>query len=317
MKYAVLFPGQGSQFVGMGADLFAARPDLLGDAADEILGWSLRSLCLSGSDEDLTRTEHAQPALYALSYVLWEELANAAGATPTAGAGHSLGEYTALAASGSFSFGEGLRLVAARGRAMSRAADLEPSGMAALIGAEQGQAEELAVARRADGGRLWVANVNAPGQVVVAGGIDDLAWAADHAGDFGIRRVIPLRVAGAFHSPFMASAATELHEALAGVEAAPGTFPVWANATAAPYGADVADTLVAQLTAPVRFAETLAGMAGQGMTHFVHVGPGDVTAGLARKSVQGAQAIVVSSLDDISSAVELLAAPSIGSTSTD
>ncbi|MFH1104412.1 MAG: ACP S-malonyltransferase [Actinomycetota bacterium] len=317
MTHAILFPGQGSQYVGMGADLFDARPDLLGPAIDEVLGWSLRSMCLDGPEEALTRTEHAQPALYAISFALWEALAGAAPSPPAAAAGHSLGEYTALAAAGVFSFIDGLRLVVARGRAMSAAADVEPSGMAALIGGEVADAEALAATRRDEGGRLWVANVNAPGQVVVAGGAGDLEWAASHAAAFGIRRVLPLKVAGAFHSPFMASAAAAVAEASAGVSISPAAFPVWANATAAPYGGDVTATLVAQLTAPVRFAETLAGIGRTGVTRFVHIGPGDVTAGLATRSVQGTEAIVVSSLDDVGAAADRLAPPSVASTWTD
>ncbi|HLA67244.1 MAG TPA: ACP S-malonyltransferase, partial [Acidimicrobiia bacterium] len=148
MTYAVLFPGQGSQHVGMGADLFEARPDLLGESADDVLGWSLRSMCLVGPEESLTRTEHAQPALYALSYALWEAFAEAMPSAPSAAAGHSLGEYTALGAAGVFSFTDGLRLVATRGRAMADAADAEPSGMAALIGGSPLDAEAMAAARR-------------------------------------------------------------------------------------------------------------------------------------------------------------------------
>jgi [acyl-carrier-protein] S-malonyltransferase len=299
MSMAVLFPGQGSQVLGMGADLFDARPDLLGDAADAVLGWSLRDVCLDGPEERLTRTEVAQPALYALGYALWDELRRRLANPPVAAAGHSLGEYTALAAAGIVDFAAGLGLVAERGKAMQTAADLEPSGMAALLGAGVDDAEALTAARRGEGGRLWVANVNAPGQIVVAGGAEDLEWAAGHAGEYGVRRVIPLRVAGAFHSPFMAAAAAELEAAVAAAGFADGAFPVWANATAAPYGRDVPGTLLMQLTSPVRFSEMLVAMAAAGVTTFVHVGPGDVTAGLARRSVEGAETLVVSSLDDV------------------
>lgn len=308
MPYAILFPGQGSQFVGMGADLFEARPDLLGGRADDILGWSLRTVCLDGPEETLTRTEHAQPALYAIAYALWAELAQRLGdTTPGAAAGHSLGEYTALAAAGTVTFEEGLRLVAARGTAMAHAADLAPSGMAALIGADLEAAEEVSALRRDQGGRLWVANVNAPGQVVVAGGADDIEWIVTTGREHGVRRAVALNVAGAFHSPFMDPAAAELREALAATEFADPAFPVWANATAAPYGDDVAGTLESQLTGTVRFAESLQGMATAGVDRFVHVGPGDVTAGLARRSVEGTEPVVVSSLEDVDAAVAALA----------
>lgn len=306
MTHAVLFPGQGSQFVGMGADLFDAMPDLLGDAADDVLGWSLRSMCLDGPEEVLTRTEHAQPALFAIGYALWMALEPHI-APPVGAAGHSLGEYTALAASGALGFADGLRLVSARGRAMAAAADAEPSGMAALIGGDLAAAEALAAARRAAGGRLWVANINAPGQVVLAGGHEDLGWAGEHAADHGIRRVIPLKVAGAFHSPIMASAAAALGDAVAATSFAPPAFPVWANATAAPHGDDIGAALLLQLTSPVRFAESLVAMAGTA-TAFVHVGPGDVTAGLVKRSVEGAGTVVVSSLDQIDAAAAALGA---------
>ncbi|HSM01128.1 MAG TPA: ACP S-malonyltransferase [Acidimicrobiia bacterium] len=311
MKYAVLFPGQGSQAVGMGAELFDLRPDLLGEAADEVLGWSLRDMCLEGPEEALIRTEHAQPALYAVSYALWSELREHLHGAPAAGAGHSLGEYTALAAAGAFEYFDGLRVVAARGRAMAEAADRESSGMAALIGGDAGSAEGMASARRGEGGRLWVANLNAPGQVVIAGGAEDVDWAVANAGEFGVRRAIPLKVAGAFHSPFMDPAAEALATAIAVVDMHPPEFPVWANATAAPHGDDPAELLVAQMTATVRFGDSLVGIAAAGVGVFLHVGPGDVTAGLARRSVEGAEAIAVSSLDDVTVAADRLAGPSV------
>lgn len=308
MSFAILFPGQGSQFVGMGEDLFESRPELLVEAADAVLGWSLAEMCLTGPEEELTRTEYAQPALYATSYVLWLELAKRLGDTPAAAAGHSLGEYTALSAAGALGFEEGLALVAARGRAMATAADLEPSGMAALIGGDDAAAEALSVARRVEGGRLWVANLNAPGQVVVAGGAEDLEWVANNARAHGIRRAVPLKVAGAFHSPFMEPAAVELAEAIADSGLSETEFPVWANVTARPFGPDLAGGLVAQLTSAVRFAEALKGMAAAGVETFVHVGPGDVTAGLAKRSVEGTEPVVVSSLEDVDAAVERLSA---------
>lgn len=310
MNHVVLFPGQGSQHVGMGADLFDARPDLLGSDADDILGWSLREICLEGPEDVLVRTEHAQPALYAIGYALWRALA-AKTAPPVGGAGHSLGEYTALAAAGALDYFDGLRLVAARGRAMAAAADAEPSGMAALIGADVDDAEALAAACRAGGGRLWVANINAPGQVVVAGGHEDLAWAGVHAAEHGIRRVIPLKVAGAFHSPLMAGAAEALRAAVEATPFGDPAFPVWANATARPHGEDIGEALLAQLTAPVRFAETLVAM-GETAKRFVHVGPGDVTAGLARRSVGEVETVVVSSLDHVDAARATLGGDAAG-----
>jgi len=246
-----------------------------------------------------------------VSYALWAEIRHELPGPPMAAAGHSLGEYTALAAAGVLEYEDGLRLVAARGRAMAEAADREASGMAALMGGEERAAEAISAARRADGGRMWVANLNAPGQVVIAGGSDDIDWAVEHASEFGIRRAIPLKVAGAFHSPFMESAAEALAGAVEHVELRPSDFPVWANATARPHDGDTAHLLVTQLTATVRFAESLQAMASAGVEAFVHVGPGDVTAGLAKRSVEGAEAFAVSSPGDAAAVSDRLAGPSV------
>ena len=307
MSLAVLFPGQGSQTVGMGGDLFDEHPNLLGERADRILGWSLRQMCLNGPEEALTRTEHAQPALFAISYALWQSFQTEYEGPVGGSAGHSLGEFTALAAAGALGFDDALGVVAARGGAMADAADAEPSGMAALIGAEESQAAELAQRSAAAGGRLQVANLNAPGQVVMAGSETDLEWLADNAGELGVRRVIPLKVAGAFHSTFMQPATTGVGAALANVEFSAPVFPVWSNTTARPHDpSHLAETLVAQVVSPVRFADSLDDMSGAGIDTFVHVGPGDVTAGMARRTVPDVRVEVVSSLEDIPGVVDSL-----------
>lgn len=291
----------------MGAGLFEARPDLLGEPADEILGWSLRDMCLEGPEESLMRTEHAQVALFAVSYALWEEFRESYRGPVSAAAGHSLGEYTALCAAGGLSFSEALRVVARRGEAMARAADREPSGMAAIIGADADKASEVASRRRAEGGRLEVANVNAPGQVVVAGSEADIRWVVENGSDLGVRRAIPLKVAGAFHSSFMAPAADEVGEALTGIRFDDLRFPVWSNTTARPHDTgDLIDTLRSQVVSTVRFEESLRGMAAEGVDTFVHVGPGDVTAGMAKRSVDGATVHVVSEVADIPAVAESL-----------
>lgn len=308
MGYAILFPGQGSQFVGMGADLFDLQPALLGDAADEVLGWSLRSLCLEGPEEALTSTDKAQPALYALAYALWAELSELVDTPPAGAAGHSLGEYTALAAAGVFDYLEGLTLVAARGRAMDEAAGLEPSGMVAVLGVDHDRAEEAAATRRHAEGQLWVANLNAPGQIVMAGGLPDLEWLAEHGGEYGARRVVPLKVAGGFHSRFMEPAVAPLAAAAEGVGFRTPTFPVWANLTAAPVG-DVKESLLQQVVSPVRFGESLQAMAAAGIDTFVHVGPGDVTATTAKRAVTEARIITVSKVGDLEEAAEQINSP--------
>ena len=284
----------------MGADLFAERPDLLGHRADHILGWSLADVCLRGSEETLTRTEHAQPALFAISYALWEEVRARLLELPSAAAGHSLGEYTALAASGVIDFDDALAVVAERGQAMADAADLEPSGMSALLGASLEQAEDVSARRRAEGGRLSVANVNAPGQVVLAGGTEDLEWLENEGPALGLRKVVRLKVAGAFHSPFMEPAAARIGRALAEVPFHSQTFPVWSNVTGRPLtqGGE-RPGLVDQVVSPVLFAQSLAGMADSGVELFVHIGPGDLTASMARRSAPGARSVAISDLAGI------------------
>jgi [acyl-carrier-protein] S-malonyltransferase len=293
VDYALLFPGQGAQFVGMGSSLFEDLPDLLGEPADATLGWSLRDACLEGPADYLTRTDIAQPALYALSYAAWTLWHDRVGPLPSAAAGHSLGEYTALAAAGAFDFFEGLALVAARGRAMAAAAAAAPSGMAAVVGSDAAELEGICAARRGEGGGLWVANLNAPGQTVVAGTAEDVAWLLERSSSLGLRRVISLEVAGAFHSPLMDPAAATFAAELTGRTFGPLAFPVWSNVDAAPYDAGITDGLLRQLTSPVRFAESLSGIAGTGIKAFLHVGPGAVTTGMARRTVDGATAIAV------------------------
>ena len=291
----------------MGADLFEARPDLLTGVADRVLGWSLRELCLKGPEELLTATDRAQPALYGLAGALWMELAGRVGHPPIAAAGHSLGEYTALAAAGAFSFEDGLRLVATRATAMAEAVRRTPSGMAAVLGVADDKAEEVAAARRAEGGRLWVANLNAPGQVVLGGAIEDIDWLVAASRGLGLRRVVKLNVAGAFHSPLMAPAVPRLSAALEGLDLKRPDFPVWSNVSAAPFETRSGRRLLRrQVVAPVLFGASLRAMREAGVEVFVHVGPGDVTAGLARRAVRGCRVLVVSSVLQADEAARVL-----------
>lgn len=307
MSYGILFPGQGSQFVGMGAELFESRRALLGSRADDILGWSLEQMCLEGPEDELTRTEHAQPALFALSYAMWDILSEFLDTRPSGAAGHSLGEYTALCAAGVIDYDSALATVSARGRAMAEAADEEASGMAALIGADLELARSVVERRSAEGGRLEIANINAPGQIVVAGGADDIEWLSENSEDLGVRRVIPLKVAGAFHSSFMETAADEVGIALAELDMAEPDFPVWSNTTAKPHDvSDIRRLLRDQVVSTVRFSDSLADMAASGIDTFVHVGPGDVTAGMARRTVSDARVLVVSKIDEIDEAAASL-----------
>lgn len=177
--------------------------------------------------------------------------------------------------------------------------------MAALLGADRITAERIAQQRRADGGRLWVANLNAPGQIVLAGADDDVAWLAANARDLGARRAIPLKVAGAFHSPLMAGAAADLESALEAADIGPPDFAVWANCSARPTASPASD-LAAQLTGTVRFAETLESMVADGIGAFVDIGPGDVVAGMAKRTVPEATVLSLSSLDTVATVVREL-----------
>ena len=306
MQYAVLFPGQGSQTVGMGADVFEMRPDLLGSAADEALGWSLASVCADGPESELVRTDRAQPALYGVAYALWEAFAVQAPHPPMAAAGHSLGEYTAHAAAGSLTYLDGLRLVAARGQAMSGATEDSAGTMAAVMGSDLEAVESVVAGLREDGGEIWVANENAPGQIVVAGSVEAVTGLVENSRDLGLRRVIQLNVAGAFHTPLMGNARHDLEQALNAVEFHEGAFPVWSNLEARPTE-NFVGSLAGQLVGKVRFSESLVAMADAGVEAFVHIGPGDVTAGMAKRTVKDATVITVSSLDDIGAAVGELA----------
>lgn len=305
MTYAVLFPGQGSQSVGMCAEVRAERADLLGSSANAVLGWDLDRLIAEGPEEELIKTEHAQPALYATEFALWSVFADIVDTPPSAAAGHSLGEYTALAAAGVFSYLEGLALVAKRGRAMAIAASETESGMAALLGADLDTVDAITARRRADGGSLHVANVNAPGQIVVAGGLTDLEWLVENARDLGVRRAVILKVAAGFHSPFMASAASSLEAALDEAEMVDPRFDVYANVSGRPT-TDPRETLRQQLTSPVRFSQALEAMADACIDTFVHVGPGDVTAGLVKRTVKGATVYIVSTIDQARAVADAL-----------
>lgn len=291
----------------MGEDLFEESDYLLGSRSDEILGWSLREMCLEGPEEELIRTEYAQPALFALSYALWEVFREKAGVSPSAAAGHSLGEYTALCAAKALDYDSALSIVASRGEAMAKAADRQGSGMAAVIGADVAVASQIAADRTAAGGSLQLANINAPGQIVLAGGVDDIEWLTANARALGVRRVIPLKVAGAFHSSFMQSAASDLHEVLTSTDFEEPQFTVWSNTTAQPHTADdMASLLLRQVVSPVRFSDSLIGMSEAGVRVFVHIGPGDVTAGMARRTVPSAEVLVVSTVAEAAEAAVAL-----------
>ena len=293
--YAVLFPGQGSQSVGMGtalAEAFAGAAEVL-ERADRVMPGLLK-IIREGPEDVLRQTAYTQPALLAVSVATWTVWRQRVGsALPAAGAGHSLGEYTALVAAGALSFEEGLALVRARGQAMAEAVPAGEGGMAAVLGLEDRQVTaicEEVVQALGDETAVVAANFNAPGQVVVSGRRSALAEVRQRVSAAG-GRWTELAVSGPFHSPLMADAARRLREHLDRVEWRVPAWPVVANVDARPYGDRVEaipQALQAQLVSPVRWVESLRTMAAMGVTHFVELGPGRVLSGTVRRTLPDA-----------------------------
>ena len=286
---AFLFPGQGSQAPGMGADLYERSPEARAvfDEADAVLGFALTDLLFGHDAEALRPTEVTQPALYTHSLAA-DAVLRARGLRPDLAGGHSLGEWSALAAAGAFSFADGLRAVRRRGELMAQAGDVRPGAMSAVLGLDAGALE--AVCREAsDAGEGVVvpANYNDPGQIVISGDGAAVERAGALASAAGARRVVSLPVSGAFHSPLMAFARDGLAETLEALEIAEPQCPVVLNVTAEPTtdpGA-IRARLLEQLTAPVRWAQSLQAMQAAGATRFVEVGTGKVLSGLVKRTL--------------------------------
>jgi [acyl-carrier-protein] S-malonyltransferase len=279
-----LFPGQGSQAVGMGRHLWEGSPVAAAvfEEAEDVLGFDLRGLCRNGPLEELTRTDRAQPAIFVCSVATWRVLwAAGVSAAGVVALGHSLGEYGALVAAGHLEFGEALRVVERRGAAMWECGLRRPGAMAAVLGLEDGTVEEVC-ARRDD---VWPANYNAPGQVVISGSAEGVAEAGRSALEAGAKRVVRLQVSGAFHSPLMSEAAAELARALEDVAILPSEGVRFFSTTEVriPLVGELKDVLVRQVTAPVRFSQSLGVLAADAALA-VEVGPGNVLSGLARKA---------------------------------
>ncbi|MFT5130477.1 MAG: malonyl CoA-acyl carrier protein transacylase [Rhodothermales bacterium] len=276
MTRIFLFPGQGAQTVGMGADLFDRFADRTAEA-DAVLGYSIKALCLEDANEKLGQTQFTQPALYTVNALAYEA-AIADGDAPDVVAGHSLGEYNALHAAGVFDFATGLRLVQRRGAIMSQASG---GGMAAVL--KLSEADVRAVIADSGLDSIDIANLNSPGQTVISGPAADIA-AAQGAFEEAGARYIPLAVSGAFHSRYMQSAQDEFDAFLAEFALAAPQIPVIANVTAAPYEADaVQSTLSSQIANSVRWTESMGWCLSQGEPEFTELGPGRVLSGLLRQ----------------------------------
>ncbi|WP_035294856.1 ACP S-malonyltransferase [Brevibacillus thermoruber] len=308
-KVAFVFPGQGSQFVGMGrslAEQSAAARDVF-EHADEALGFSLSSLCFEGPEEELRLTVNTQPAILTTSVAVLAALREKrADVTPDYVAGHSLGEYSALVAAGAMAFADAVKVVRARGQFMEEAVPAGQGAMAAVLGMERQALKDVCEAVTASGHPVQPANMNGPGQIVISGTAEGVRLAGEQAKAAGAKRVLPLNVSGPFHSSLMQPAAEKLKAVLADVDVKDARVPVVANVSARPETAAgaIVDNLVKQVAAPVLWEDSVRWMADQGVTTFVEIGPGKVLAGLIKKIAPAGTTIV--SVQDMESLHELL-----------
>ena len=279
---AYIFPGQGAQFSGMGLDLYenSSLAQELFEKANGILGFSITDIMFEGSAEDLKQTKVTQPAIFLHSVILAKILGDKF--TPDMVAGHSLGEFSALVANGTLNFEDGLKLVSQRAQAMQKACELQPSTMAAVLGLDDDIVEKGCATTE---GIVVAANYNCPGQLVISGEIDAINIACETLKEEGARRALVLPVGGAFHSPLMEPAREELAAAIEGTDFSKPNCPIYQNVTASAVidENEIKTNLISQLTAPVRWTQSVQQMIADGATHFTEVGPGKVLQGLVKK----------------------------------
>ncbi len=282
MKKAYLFPGQGAQFVGMAQDLYgySAQTKERFEQANEILGFRITDTMFSGTEDELKQTRVTQPAIFLHAVIMAEAFGPKF--DPQMVAGHSLGEFSALVAAGALTFEDGLRLVAARANAMQKATELQPSTMAAVLGLDDFTVEDIC--QRVDE-VVVPANYNCPGQLVISGTIDGIDRACELLLEAGAKRALKLNVGGAFHSPLMESAKVELQAAIEKVSIQEPRCPIYQNVNAQPHTdpKEIKDNLIAQLTGPVRWTQSVEAMIQDGAVQMIEVGPGKVLQGLVKK----------------------------------
>jgi [acyl-carrier-protein] S-malonyltransferase len=291
MKHAYIFPGQGSQFSGMGKNLYEANPVAkeLFEQANEILGFRISDIMFAGSDEELKQTNVTQPAVFLHSVVAYKTLESA---SPDMVAGHSLGEFSALVANGALSFEDALKLVSIRAKAMQKACELNPSTMAAVLALDDTKVEEICSAVQLETGEVVVAaNYNCPGQLVISGSLNGIQVACERLKAAGAKRALVLPVGGAFHSPLMAPAKEELAAAINATAFNSPTCPVYQNVVASAVSDvnAIKRNLIEQLTGAVRWTQTVQAMVADGALRFTEVGPGKVLQGLVQKVHKEAQ----------------------------
>src|SRR5574344_2924292 len=284
MKKAVVFPGQGAQFVGMGKDLYENNPlakDLF-DKANKILGYKITDIMFAGTDEELKQTKVTQPAVFLHSVI---SALCTPDMKPDMVGGHSLGEFSALVVAGALSFEDGLKLVYARAMAMQKACEKKPSTMAAIIGLSDEKVEETCEKISEEGEGVVAADFNCPGQIVISGSIEGINKACEELKAAGAKRALPLKVGGAFHSPLMNPAKIELEEAIKSTAFHTPKCPVYQNVDALPHSnpEEIKANLVAQLTASVRWTQSVKNMITDGANEFTECGPGVVLQGLIKK----------------------------------